>query len=362
MRFNSAEDIRAELDNEVIGQESAKKSLSLLLSMHLRWPSSSDLRHPSPNALVMGPTGSGKTHTIQTASRILGIPFVSVDSTNLVPAGYRGASLEDLISGLVIDSQKIYSERKKEASKIEKKEINQTSSKTSTKSKIRFDADIFDDLDLNSELEISKIAETGIIFFDEFDKLAAREGFTENIAYRLEAQRTLLKFVEGKKVEVKGHTIDTKGILVIAGGAYQGIKDTKIRSLRSPKIREHLVKKRSQDSVISTDIISYGFIPELVARLPILISFEELGIGALISILNNHNVSPLQIWKNHFNSLGKNLTFSDKFLEGVAVQASKLDLGARGLQQVIFPILTEATYEFESSAEKTLNIDDSYII
>lgn len=327
-----AHEIKAHLDSQVVGQEAAKIQLSVLLSMHLSWFMHEERMHRSPNAILIGPTGVGKTHTIRVASEYLKVPFIAVDTTSIVPSGIVGLQIEDVLADLVRLADGILTQEGKE------RHVN-------------------DDIEL---------ARRGIIFLDEFDKLATVEGSNNeaNLSLRL-VQRRLLKLIEGAilGVGVLGHTtdidrrtarsIDTSGILVLAAGAFAGIESNKIRAQRPEQLKRELT---NPDVVVSADIIAYGFIPELVARLPILVQYEPLAQQELYEIMNRPIISPAQVWIDHFKQLGKELKINDEAKALVAEKAAHLTMGARGLQQVLFPHLAKIAYDIEVSPETTYEV------
>jgi ATP-dependent Clp protease ATP-binding subunit ClpX len=315
-----AHEIKKHLDEKVVGQEIAKVQLSVLLSMHLNWFEHEDRMHRSPNAILIGPTGVGKTHTIRVASEFLNIPYVAIDSTALVPSGIVGVQTEDILAELVMAANNIIIRE----------------------NRVRYEND---DIDL---------ARRGIIFLDEFDKVAVRGYVGESSSSLQLVQRHLLKLIEGAilGVGVRRHdgtdtrSIDTSGILILSGGAFAKITDSSIRSKRPAQLQRDL---SDPNVIVSADIVNYGFMPELVARLPILVEYKGLEESHLRSILDNPSVSPIQVWVDHFQQMGKTLTVDDLAKTFVANRAVKLDMGARGLQQILFPTLARIAYEIEES-------------
>ena len=336
-KWISARQLRAHLDTLVVGQVHAKVQLSVLFSMHLSWFNQQRKLSNSPNAILMGPTGVGKTHTIRTAAAYLGLPFVSLDATSLVPSGILGYQMEDVLGDLVKAAD----------------EMLAGSGKTRTKD---------DDIEL---------ARRGVIFFDEFDKLAVPPDRTSSAPDGNHSiQRRLLKLVEGAVLgtSVRQHSlsskpdrvIDTSGILVLAGGAFAGIEDNRIRSKRPEELKREL-SRSTPNLVVSADIINYGFIPELVARLPVLIDFVALEETDLTQILDIPEISPLQVWLDHFQGIGKAVTIDDEAKRYAARMAISLRMGARGLQQVIFPYLAALAYEVEGSDERHFTVTADHI-
>ena len=330
--FRTAHEIKGHLDGRVIGQDQAKEQLSVALSMHLGWFGTQDRAHKPPNIVAIGPTGVGKTHTIREASQFLGIPFVVLDATSLVPAGIVGAQVEDALDELVRDAARLL---------------------------IAQEAVDFD----GQQLELAR---RGVIYIDEFDKLAApSDDATEPNALKRTVQRRLLKLVEGSVMatRVPGRSydtqpalrsIDTSGILMIAGGSFDGIDSVGIRRQRSERMRRAL---GDPTSAISADLVAYGLIPELVARFPVLVRYEQLDAQAIEGILRTADVTPVQVWFDHFTRLGRSLEIGDDVYKEVARQVVALNMGARGINQVLFPVLADVTFEAETATPKPFVLD-----
>jgi len=327
----SAAAINAALDRYVIGQEHAKKEFSVLLSMHLTWFEEQNRLHKPPNAVLIGPTGVGKTHSLRTAAEYLRIPYTIIDATSLVPSGIVGYQVEDAVEDLVAAAGSILA---------------------------KADRPRVDDDDI-------ALAERGIVFFDEFDKLARSEDQRDAVG-REQVQRRLLKAIEGTVMSVgqTRHTdrqrrhLDTSGLLFVASGAFDAIETPRIRNQRPDRLQRTL---RSSEGIISADLISYGFLPELVARLQTIIRFVGLTVDQLENILRNSEITPIAVWKNHFARLGKELIVTDGALRAVAQRAEELALGARGLQTILFPLLSETAYDFEASNDEKFVLDSQNV-
>jgi ATP-dependent Clp protease ATP-binding subunit ClpX len=307
-----AREIKAALDKAVVGQEQAKVALSVLFSMHTTWAANGSRLHQPPNALVLGPTGVGKTHTLRTAAEFLGVPFHIVDATSLAPTSFHGLQIPDMLKDSLLGAA--------------------------------------------GDLEY---AQRGIIFIDEFDKLAYSEHDDVTNRHFRHLQRTLLKLIEGSSVPLPGTGIlfDTSGVRFICGGAFTGISEPTIRRKRPPEVARRLP---TQDIVISADVVSFGFIPELVARLPLIVQFNQLTHQDLREIMDNPIVTPCEIWRRHFQQCGKKLTFEPEALEQVAKSALDLAMGARGLGQVLFGAMVSKAYDMESdpATDFTFSVSD----
>lgn len=317
-----AAQIRAELDTLVVGQVEAKERLSLLLSMHQAWnPEKYPLQAP-PNGLIIGPTGSGKTFSIQVAAKFLRIPFLVVDSTTLVPAGAQnGNTIEwvyDQLSALSPDPLPFRSSANRQTERAQPK---------------------------------------AIVFFDEFDKISFRED-DHNKRWKGDIQRMLLKFVEGQSATKQGTA--ARGLLVLVGGAFVGIDGPENIRKRRPEVAS-LLRLAPKRTIVADDVVNFGFMPELVARLPAIIQYEALPEDALLKILQHPQTSPLLVWKAHFEGLGKELNFSPGFMAAAAKRAAAVQMGARALQQIVFPALSRRAYAFEESPESTIEVTEAIL-
>lgn len=305
------------LERFVVGQRPALREVSLLLAMHALGGGS----FRAPNAIVIGPTGVGKTHTLSVASHALGLPFVATDATSLVPSGIVGEQVEDVLEGLARSAESLLS-----SARVPRKQD--------------------DDLEL---------AGRGVVLVDEFDKLAAPEDGSalSRHAERRAIQRRLLKFAEGARLRVgiKQHDpgyrdrfIDTSGILLLVAGAFSGQLGNAWWG-RGPG-RSDRISKRA----VPADIVEAGFIPELIGRLPVLIVFEPLTTADLVSIIDHDEVSPMASWRHYFDIVFHARLGLDEAAKWViAERASGLGMGARGLQHVLFPVLSAKASEFLDS-------------
>jgi ATP-dependent Clp protease ATP-binding subunit ClpX len=294
------------LKSKVVGQERAITLLSRLIDMHFAWFDAPNSMQRAPNALIIGPTGTGKTHALRVIADSLQIPLVIVDSTRLVGSGMAGQlTLEHIVEQLVQRARII---------------IQNNEGMGGPES----------------------LAERGIIFLDEFDKLHSVAQDYNDITGVV--QRGLLQFIEGTKVYIERdeksvpRVIDTTGILFIASGAFSGIQSAQVKAGRTPG------QSRTPDAsytIHPSDVREYGFMVELVARLPIIIKFESLGKKELREILDNKEVSPLNFYLRYFEQAGIDLKVPAETKDLIAEDAKRADVGARGLDQELFPVLCE---------------------
>lgn len=318
------------LSSQVVGQDLAQRDLATLLAMHLQWFATQDIAHTAPNALIIGPTGVGKTHAIRTAAQVLDVPLVVVDSTRLAPHG-AGASLESVLVELISAARRLI----RDGTRMHNKSRRGL-----------------------SELEELKLARGGIIFLDEFDKLAARSGRSDERNEQL--QRRLLQFIDGTSVTLNPNpergeeevTFDTAGLLFIVAGAFtdlmSGVGQRSHREMRTMQRYNH---------VISEDFVRYGFMHELIARLPVIIEFSELGPKDLETILSIDNIDPSQFYISYLQSLGTVLKIDARAREWISSSAARLDIGARGLHQVLFPILAQLSQRVENNRPAEVVLD-----
>jgi len=332
MRLSSktAADVYKAISQRVIGQESAKRNLATLLAMHLAWFSRADLAHTAPNALVIGPTGVGKTHAIRTAAEALKIPLVIVDATRLSPPGYPGTSLEDILVELVSASRQLRGEAN--AAQLE-------------------------DLGLPEPDEL-EIARRGVVFIDEFDKLSTTAGPTGERNELL--QRRLLQFVDGTTVTLNPYLdrgekevrFETQGLMFIAAGAFTNLLEDAAK-----RPQERMRGMLEHDHVILEDLVRFGFMEELIARLPVLIEFNSLETTDLEQILKTEAVDPSLFYVRYLEALGTRLSITDDAREYIAKRAVELGIGARGLHQVLFPMLALLSQDIESEPIDRFTLD-----
>jgi len=340
--------IKAHLDQFVVGQEAAKTELSTLLSMHLLLSREPGHKLQTPNALLVGPTGVGKTYSVRTAAGFLRLPVVVADATKLLPSGASaetGEHIDYLLAELLDAAQEIVNkidrDARREIAKVLRREYGYRG---------RSGLDSVDDL-----LAFA-LAERGIVFLDEFDKLSFA-GAAPNVAgWNRSIQGRLLKLVEGSEdppMRVRGiPPIDTSGMLFIAAGAFARIDSKKDYASVLPTKPYSL--HGSARSNLAADVVTYGFIPELIARFPILVRYSALAKDDLRRMLSNTATDPLQVFSFYFEKNGKRLVVTDEALEAIASHAQVLEMGARGIHQVIFPQIAKVAYAFFQQSDEAV--------
>lgn len=330
-------EIKEFLDKYVIGQDEAKKYLSVAVYNHykrINQPDDEEVDIEKSNIILVGPTGTGKTLLAKTIARLLDVPFTIVDATVLTEAGYVGEDIESLLTRLL-----------------------QT-----------------------CDYDVEK-AERGIVFIDEIDKIARKSdnpSITRDVSGE-GVQQGLLKLLEGSVVlvppnggrkhpEQKMIAVNTKNILFICGGAFDGI-ERKIAS----RLNTHVVgyghdesgRKKKRENlmkyVLPMDLKSFGLIPEIIGRLPILTSLDPLDREALRRILTEPKNSIIGQYKKLFELDGVKLEFTEEALDLIVDKAIEYKLGARGLRSIVETIMVDSMFEVPSDARKEFKVDAEYV-
>ncbi len=323
----SPKEIKDKLDEYVIGQAESKKTLAVAVYNHYTRirhfdnKKEDDVELAKSNVLLIGPTGSGKTLLAQTLARILHVPFAIADATTLTEAGYVGDDVENVLVRLIHAA----------------------------------------DMDIHA-------AERGIIYIDEIDKIARK---SENVSITRDVsgegvQQALLKIIEGTVATVppqggRKHPhqelleIDTTNILFIVGGAFEGL-EKKIKDRTSKKsmgfgavIEEKEVEQGILlQKVMPEDLVKHGLIPELIGRLPIITTLENLDEEALIKILKEPKNALIKQYQKFFEYEDVQLEFKDETLVKIAKEAIRRKIGARGLRSIMEALMLDLMYEIPS--------------
>ena len=332
-------EIKAFLDQYVIGQDRAKKQLSVAVYNHykrinhnLTEDAADGVELEKSNILMVGPTGTGKTLMAKTIARMLNVPFTIVDATVLTEAGYVGEDVESILTRLLQEA----------------------------------------------DYDVAK-AERGIVFIDEIDKIARKSdnpSITRDVSGE-GVQQAMLKLLEGNVVNVppKGGRkhpeqeflhVNTQNILFICGGAFEGIERRIAQRLNTQVIgfgaqsRQRIDKDNLLQYVAAQDLRAYGLIPEIIGRLPVITYLDHLDRSALRSILTEPKNAILRQYEKMFELDGIKLEIDDDVLDLIVDTSINNKLGARGLRSICEKIFDDAMFEAPSSKKKTFRVTRAY--
>ena len=325
------------LDQYVIGQDRAKKILAVSVYNHYKrinnnLAESNDVELEKSNILMVGPTGTGKTLMAKTIAKILNVPFTIVDATVLTEAGYVGEDVESILTRLLQEA----------------------------------------------DYDVAR-AERGIVFIDEIDKIARKSdnpSITRDVSGE-GVQQAMLKLLEGNVVNVppqggRKHPeqefihVNTQNILFICGGAFEGIERRIAQRLNTQVIgygaanRQQIDKENLLQYVEAQDLRSYGLIPEIIGRLPVITYLDNLDRDALKRILTEPKNAILRQYERMFEIDGIKLTVAPEVLDLIVDTSIENKLGARGLRSICERIMTDAMYEAPSSGRKTFKLTAEY--
>jgi ATP-dependent Clp protease ATP-binding subunit ClpX len=335
----SARSIKELLDEHVIGQENAKKTIATAAGKHMRiseinQASPIDERIEKSNILILGPTGTGKTYVVENLARILDRPFYKCNAPDFTAAGYVGKDVEDIVLGLIAEAD--------------------------------------DDIER---------AQKGIIYIDEVDKIAKNSGRSGDVGGEA-VQQAILKMVEGTELEItvrqqggkKTIKFDTSNVLFVCSGAFARIEDIVKARITSDKkgigfgaaaqqVEADVRMESFYSEVTTDDLVKFGMIPEFLGRLPVRAVLDPLQLEDLVNILTKPKNAITKQFIRYYEADDVTLTFEEGALEEIALQSQKRKLGARGLKTMLTRVMEDHDFnigEFEEG--EVINITKEYVL
>lgn len=332
--YHSPSRIKKYLDEYVVGQEGAKKMVCWAFYNHLLRtgkvkPQNAKLKLtdlPKSNILLLGPSGSGKTYTINILAKLFGLPLIKVDCASLVSSGYVGKNLSDTFSQLIKASPGGIRE-----------------------------------------------AEKGIVFFDEWDKIAASLGSKRSVGgtelqteFLSIIQKGTYTFNERSHGSYHKHNIKTDNILFIFGGAFSGITDIATRRLNNKRIgfngnESTVTPKTVLKSVNHEDLVAFGLLPELVNRVSYIALFDSLSKAEILKIMKDSKESVLDEFKAYFKAHNKRLVIKEEVYEAIATQVEASGKGARQINNLLLALFRDVIFDLPDSKEKTFTFTKDHL-
>ncbi len=330
LEFNKTpSELKAELDRFVIGQETGKKIISTAIAFHYRRLSQAlkealgtegadidtalkGTKTPKANILMIGPTGCGKTYTGETASDLVGVPFVVEDLTKFSETGYVGQNASDILVDLLIAAG-----------------------------------------------GNPHVAQMGIVYLDELDKIAKESAAYRDVSGK-GVQKGLLKLVEGMQntVEIGRErvTLSTKHVLFIAGGVFE-----KLDAVVEKRMDTHGFTGSWQEHLLTEDLVVFGMERQLMGRFPVRVIYDPLSTQDLMDIMVKSADGPLLAYQEDLQAWGINLTFTDEALRAVAKRAKQERTGARGLTSILHRVLLDDMFRLPGKSTGELVVDEHYV-